>query len=185
MNLNSKVGSSWFVLALVAAWAASVHSCPAQSATATIFGVQSGGVYNYTVTLNNTGSLALESFWYGWTQSGNNLPTNPSNAGNSLSWGNFLDGNSIEYVGSSLTPLNPNQSATFTFTSSDTPAQITAGVSGQSVAYVGGIDFSQNAPGDSTPVFAPVLIVPEPSTVCLFAIGSLGLLVASSRKLRP
>ncbi len=185
MNTKPKSFSIRFALALAAGLAAATVSSHAQSVTATIFGVQAGSVYNYTLTLNNTGSLALESFWYGWTASGNNLPSIPTNPGNSLGWDNNLNGNSIEYVGSSLTPLAANQSAIFTFTSTSTPEEMTAGTSGQSVAYVGGIDFSQNVPGDSTPVFSPVLVaVPEPSSASFFVLGSLGLLAAGWRKLR-
>ena len=169
--------------ALAASLAASAVSTFAQSATATISGVQSGGVYNYTVTLFNMGNIALESFWYGWTTSGNNLPSVPTSAGNSLGWANNVAGNSIEYVGSSLPPLNPSQAATFTFTSSSTPAQMTAGTAGESVAYVGGITFSQNLPGDSTAVFSPVLFVPEPATAGLFVLGTAGLLAARRRRL--
>jgi len=49
---------------------------------------------------------------------------------------------------------------------------MTAGIAGESVAYVGGIDFSQNSPGDSTPIFAPTLVAaPEPSSLGLMVAG--------------
>jgi hypothetical protein len=131
--------------------------------TATITGVANGGSYNYTLTLQNTGSSALNSLWYGWTTSGNNLPANPSNAGNSLGWANDLDGNSIMWVNSSGTALAAGASATFTFTSSSSPSAITTTPSGESVAYVGGIDFSQDAAGDSTAAFSPTLVAPPPA----------------------
>ncbi len=53
---------------------------------ATIYGVADGASYDYTITLTNTGSAALNSFWYGWTTGGNNLPSAPSSAGNSAGW---------------------------------------------------------------------------------------------------
>jgi len=52
-----------FPFAFAAALAASTLSSPAQSATATISGVQNGANYDYTITLHNTGSFALEDFW--------------------------------------------------------------------------------------------------------------------------
>jgi hypothetical protein len=173
------------VLALVAGLAGSTSSF-AQSASATISGVPVVGGYNYTITMLNTGGLNLNSFWYGWTDSGNNLPSNPSGAGNSLGWNNILDGNSIMWQnGGGGAALTPGSSGTFTFFSTSTPGAITTPPSGESVAYVGSIDFSQGVPGDSTGIFSPVLVaVPEPGSASLLAVSLLGLWSASRRKLR-
>jgi hypothetical protein len=162
-------------LALVASLAATINSSYGQGAIATISAVQAGANYDYTIVLQNTGSGNLNSFWYGWTQSGNNLPSVPNTPLNNLGWGNTVFGNSIKWINSSGTALTPGHSGTFTFVSSSTPAQITTLPSGDSVAYVNGIDNSQNVPGDSTPVFAPVLSVPEPASTALLAIGLLAL----------
>jgi hypothetical protein len=158
-------------LALAAGLALSAVSGHAQSASATISYATAGANYDYTITLFNSGSTDLEGFWYGWTQDGNNLPSDPTSAGNSVSWANDLDGNSIMWQGGSATELAPDHSATFTFVSSSSPTAITDAPSGESVAYVGDIDFSQGSPGDSTGVFSPVLIVPEPSSLALLAAG--------------
>jgi hypothetical protein len=171
---------------LVAGIATAAVSGQAQGVLGTISDVPASDGFNYTITLQNTGSLSLNSFWYGWTTSGNNLPANPSGAGNSLGWANNLDGNSIQWVNSSGTALAPTQSGTFTFFSTTSPSAIITAPSGESVAYVHGIDFSQGAPGDSTPVFSPTLVaVPEPSSAALMAFGSLVLLATGWRKLRP
>ena len=157
-------------LTITAILTAAIVSSHAQSVTATLSWVAAGNSYNYTVTLKNTGSVALNSFWYGWTTSGNNLPSVPSSAGNSVGWGNQVSGNSIEWMNNSYsyygttyyygTPLAPGASATFTFVSTSSPSAITASPSGESVAYVGGIDFSQGTTGDSTPAFSPTLVTP-------------------------
>ena len=98
---------------------------------------------------------------------------------------NNLDANSIQWVNSTGTALAPGQSGVFTFQSTSTPAQMTAGIAGESVAYVGGIDFSQGTTGDSTGIFTPVLVpAPEPSTLGLLLAGLVGVGIAS-RKLRP
>jgi hypothetical protein len=174
-----------FSLAVSAGLALSALSACAQSATATISAVQSGLSYDYTITLMNTGSDNLESFWYGWTTSGNNLPSDPSNAGNLSAWANDLDANSIQWVGNASTALMPGQSATFTFVSTSSPSTITQSPSGESVAYTGGIHFSENVPGTDTPVFSPTLVsVPEPSALGLVVIGSLGFWGALRRKFR-
>jgi len=159
-------------IAIAAALAVPTVSSHAQSVSATISDVPAGGNFDYTITLQNTGSLSLNSFWYGWTQSGNNLPSDPSSAANSLGWANDLDGNSIMWINSSGTALAHGQSGTFTFVSSSSPSAITTLPSGESVAYVGGIDFSQGMAGDSTSAFAPTLVAaPEPSSLGLLAIG--------------
>ena len=155
----------------------------AQSATATISAAPSSGGYYYTLTLDNTGTIPLEGFWYGWTQSGNNLPSNPSNPGNSIGWTSTLFGNSIMYQGGPGTALAPNQKATFNFSSVSTLSEIMAGSSGQSVAYVGSINFGQNVPGDSTPVFAPTFqAVPEPGSFVFVFAGGAALFAAGWRK---
>jgi len=185
MNYKPKSTSIRFTLLAVAGLLASAVSSHAQGAMATISAVPVSGGYDYTILLTDTGSGNLNSFWYGWTTSGNNLPSPPSGASNSLGWNNNLSGNSIKWVNVSGTALTPGQSGTFSFFSSSSPTAITTSPSGESVAYVNGIDNSQGVAGDSTPVFSPTLVpAPEPSTVALFAAGALGLLVTGWRKLR-
>ncbi|HSY10331.1 MAG TPA: hypothetical protein VK840_05395, partial [Candidatus Dormibacteraeota bacterium] len=153
MNNIPKLISTRLALAVAAGLVASTVSSHAQSASATISDVLVGSTYDYTISLKNTGTLSLNSFWYGWIQFQNDLPSNPTLPANSLGWVNTLSGNSIQWVNSTGTALAPGQSGTFTFDSTSTPAQMTAGIAGESVAYVGGIDFSQNSPGDSTGIF--------------------------------
>ena len=182
MNNKTDLISIRFILALAAGLAASAISGHAQSATASLSGVPVAGGYDYTLTLNNTGATMLNSFWYGWTLGGNNLPSNPSSPGNNLGWGNsVVGGNSIEWVNTTGTALLSGHSGIFTFFSTSTPLQMTTPPAGESVAYVNGIDFSQGLAGDSTAVFSPTLI-PEPSTFTLIMTALLGLFVALRRK---
>jgi hypothetical protein len=191
--MNNKPKSILIRLALMVAavLAASAISSHAQSASGTISDVAAGGgVFDYTITLTNTGSVDLNSFWYGWTTSGNNLPTghNPTSAGNSLGWANDLDGNSIQWENSSGTMLLPGQSGIFTFASTATPSAITTAPSGESVVYVSGTGpqtFQENDPGVASPAFSPTLVVvPEPASFSLLIVGSLGFLATGWRKLR-
>src|SRR5580658_6309377 len=99
--MKSKFNSIRCSLTAAAGLAAATFSGHAQTATATISGVAAGNSFDYTITLHNTGTLALNSFWYGWTVVGNNLPSNPLSASNSLGWSNELSGNSIMWINGS------------------------------------------------------------------------------------
>ena len=187
---NLKLSSTRLALAVAAALAASVASSHAQSAVATISDVAVSGGFNYTILLTNPSSdtFNLNSFWYGWTLSGNNLPSFPSTAANSLGWANNLDGASIQWENSSGSALMPGQTGTFTFFSTATPSAITTLPSGPSVVYVNGNgpqSFGENSPGSASPAFSPTLVsAPEPSSVSLLIVGSLGLLATGWRKFR-
>ena len=181
-----KLTSIRFALAVAGGMAMSVASTHAQSASATISDVQVGSDFDYTITLQNTGNVGLEGFWYAWTQEGNNLSTSISNPGSSLGWTDTdKEGTtSISYQGGAGDALGIGDSATFTFDSTETPTAITAGMSGASVAYESTIDFSQNSPGDSSPVFSPELVsTPEPSAYALMAAGGFALVLMKNRKL--
>ena len=186
MNRMIKLTSLRLALAVAGGLAASVVSSHAQSATATISGVEVGSDWDYTISLQNTGNVALEGFWYAWTQAGNNLTSDISDPGSSLGWTDTdKEGlTSISWQGGSGDALGIGQSATFTFESAEDPIEITTSPSGESVAYEGTIDFSQGSAGDSSPVFSPTLVAtPEPSSVALAAIGCVGLLLTKRTKL--
>jgi PEP-CTERM motif len=183
MTLKKRFNPVFLALAGVAGFVLSAASTQAQSASATISDVAVAGGFDYTITLNNTGSTSLDSFWYGWTDVGNNLPSDPTSIGNNLGWNNGGAGNSIQWTGG--TALAAGHSGIFTFFAPSTPTAITTPPSGESVVYVGGIDFSQGVSGDSSGAFSPVLVAsPEPSTTALLGIGSLGLLALGWRKVR-
>jgi hypothetical protein len=179
-EMNLKQASKRFVPLVAVGFMMCALPGHAQGVLSTISGVAVSGGYDYTILLQNTGSVDLNGFWYGWTFNGNNLPSNPSDANNSLGWDNELAGNSIIWQNSSGSALASGQTGTFTFFSTDTPTEITTSPSGESFAYVGAVDGS-----DSTPVFSPTLVpAPEPSSVALLAVGSACLLMFGQRKFK-
>jgi hypothetical protein len=136
-----------------------------------------GGVYDYTLTMQNTGSEAVESLWLGWALSSSPVfdVLNPTAAGNNLGWANVVDGNSVKYGGSSAeTTIPAGGSGMFTFDSTSTPAQFMSGAAGQSVAY--GVNASQFAIEDNSlhsVEFSPtVVLVPPAVTITNPASGT-------------
>lgn len=101
-----------------------------------------GGVYDYTLTFSNSGPESVESLWLGWMIGLFDI-TSPTDAGNSLGWSSDVDGNSIQYGGTSGTALAAGGTATFTFDSTSTPANFQSGTAGPSVAY--GVNATQFA----------------------------------------
>jgi hypothetical protein len=169
--------------------AVSAFASQAQSAAAKISWVAAAGSYNYTITLQNTGSYDLNGFWYGWTSAGDNLASVPSSPGNAPGWGNNLSGHSIKWMNNSYTydgytyyygtPLAPGASTTFTFVSSSPPSAIAAQPSSESVAYVGSIDSSQGVRADSTGAFSPTLVNP-PAPMLGATMNTAGSVAATS-----
>lgn len=186
MNKIPKFLSVSAALAVCAGLFSFAVNCQGQGAVATISGVAVTGGYDYTILLTDSGTTSLNSFWYGWTSTGNNLPSTPSTLGNNLGWGQSVFGaHSIEWVNSTGTTLTPGQTGTFTFFSPDSPTTITTAPVGGSVAYVNGIDFSQGVAGDSTGAFYPTLVAaPEPSGMGLLGLGAAGLLAAGWMRVR-
>lgn len=167
-------------LALAAGLAASTVSSQAQSAMATISETAgTGGTFDYTISLENTGTQSLNTFWYGWTPGVFDLPagTTQSAANSSLGWVATIDGNSIEWQNTASAPsLGAGQTETFTFDSTASLSEITASPSGNSVAFTSDtVQFNSGVAGQSTGIFAPtVAAVPEPSSLGLMAVGLLG-----------
>ncbi len=154
-----------------------------------------GGAFDYTLTLYNTGTDPIGTFWFAWLPSGQNylfaMPTaataqTPSWVGYVMSGYNYGGGGyyydySIEYYDTSGMGLAPGNSMVFGFTSTDTPAAL----AGDSVYYPGipvGTSYLYDT-AFSEGFQLTVTPVPEPSPVALFALGGLGLMFAARRGL--
>ena len=177
---KSKLTTIRFALAVAAAMAASAVSSRAQGelASGTVYGVQSGGNYDYTITLNNTSdSVAIGSFWYAWIPGAFYLPSDPTSVSAPPGWTASIVLNSIQYSADSGTSLAPGASINFHYVATFDPSQLTE-PAGYSYVYSGGIEEDPGAFLDVQTV-APV---PEPSTFGLLALGSLGLLAGRRKK---
>src|ERR1700721_2152987 len=102
-------------------------------------GTSSAPVFNYNVTLTNTGTTPLGTFWFSWVPGEDFLPTVPLSETSPAGWGNAAgtsstpaitgsgnstDGSAIQWVAQSPSAaVMPGQSpGGFDFSSTTTPA---------------------------------------------------------------
>jgi hypothetical protein len=152
-----------------------------------------GGEFDYTITLTDTGTTNLETFWYSWIPGEDFMPVAPTNIVSPTDWtanithGAPSDGYAIQWLTSSSStpnPLTPNSSLVFSYESTDTPA-VTAGNSslfpgepvGRSFVYSGG-------PFSDSGFQFDVASVPEPSMVGLLVGSLLALFLLGRRRIK-
>ncbi len=136
----------------------------------------------YSITLSNTGTTTIGTFWYAWTPGQDYMSVEPTNITSPAGWkdlitgsGNSTDGYAIQWTATSSTSYLAagNSLSGFSFDSTLPAVQLTADDSpfypstpvGTSVAYSGG-PFS--SAGDTFVVNT----VPEPSTFVLAAAAA-------------
>ena len=181
--MNMKLNSLRFAIVTAAVSVGlSAGNVQAQSATGTLSGVLVGSTYDYTLTVNNTGTVPLEGLWYGWIPGVFDLPGTLSSIGSTSGWTGTQDGASIQFQGGSGNAIPVGGTGTFTFDSTATPAQMTTSPADESTIFAGTIGFSGNSPGVSEEFTPTLASVPEPSTVGLIVTGAMGVFVAGRRK---
>jgi hypothetical protein len=144
-----------------------------ESATATISSTPDGPDFDYTISLTNTGSTAIGTFWFAWTPPNQPfeydfLPSSPLATSEPIGWvgpGSLgSPGYSIEYYNVSGSAISHGQTATFGFTSSDSPTTL----QGTSLGFPITTSFIYTgAPEVGTAVEVSPVFVPEPSWLAL------------------
>ena len=177
-----------YLLVLVAALTVTAHANILATATYTDTQV-SPGVYDYSLTLNNTGTTTIGTFWFSWVPGAGFLSATPTDITSPTGWTDNVTnaGKAIQWV-STTNLLDPGLTLTgFSFESTETPAQLLLGFTGTpgngdpvttSTVYAG-------APQVGTADTFVAAATPEPGTMLLTLTG-LGLAVLSlkSRLLR-
>ncbi len=139
------------------------------------------GVYDYSITLNNTGTTNIGEFWFGWIPGAGFLSVVPSKVGSPAGWTETQTnaGAAIQWIDNS-TLLAAGQSLTgFTFSSTETPTQLLSPYAGtgtgagdpQTTAFVYIVTKVATDPGyqlAATPAAAPT---PEPASLVLALTG--------------
>lgn len=150
--------------------------------TATIFGTPDGPNYDYTISLKDTGTTDIGTFWFAWVPPGQPieydfLPSQPLSTTQPAGWivGPFagFPGYSIEYYNSTGSLITPGQTATFTFNSPDSPTTL----QGTTFGFPDTISFIYaGAPEVGSAAQVNPAFVPEPATYALLAAGFAALL---------
>ncbi len=151
--------------------------------------------FQYNITLQNTGTTDLGSFWFSWVPDIDFLPSAPDSVQSPAGWTAYVinnpyfdgDGYSIQWVAN--TPLHAGQSLPgFSFTSQDDPSVI----AGFSPVYFGyyqtTISYAYVGAPESGPaaVFFPTVLptvaaAPEPTTLSLGGMSITALLLKRRR----
>jgi hypothetical protein len=170
------------------------------AASATISSTPDGANFDYTINLTNTSSGAsadpIATFWFSWVPGANFMNTKPISVTTPTGWsdvvtnGGTADGFAIQFDATSpANDLAPGGTASFSFVSATTPAQLAGNspfhtTSPELTAFA----YSQGPlKGDG---FGPFLVsevssVPEPSSLVLGLLGvitSLGYMRFKNRK---
>jgi len=175
------------VITACAAWVPQLRAAETATATVTLTST-SGSLFNYAITLKDTGTTNIGTLWYAWIQSPfeDFLASTPSNITDPSGWiadiNNIggTDGYSIEYytflAADQLTPGNTLTG--FGFSTPDSPSAL----AGNSVFYPGtpvGTSFIYAGSPESDPgyQFIVTTVVPEPASLGMvtLAIAALGL----------
>jgi hypothetical protein len=179
------------LLVLVAAFAVAAHADILATASYTDTQV-SPGVYDYSITLDNTGTTTIGTFWFSWIPGTGFLSAVPTDLTSPAGWTESLKPGTAGKVGiqwvTTTDLLNPGLSLTgFSFESTETPAQMLLNFAGTpgtgdpvttSTVYAG-------APQVGTADMFIAAPAPEPGSMLLTLTG-LGLVALSlkSRLLR-
>jgi hypothetical protein len=88
------------------------------------------GGYQYTITLKDTGTTTIGTFWFAWIPGADFMPVKPLSVALTAGWTDTItnmgstDGYAIRWIASPSSDLHPGQSKVFHFRSSATPAEM-------------------------------------------------------------
>jgi hypothetical protein len=162
--------------------AATPRGLAAETASAVITPISLGGNnFDYSIKLTDTGTTNVGTFWFAWIPGQDYLPVSPISEVSPAGWqvgmishNGSSDGYAIQWVASSassdLTPgsNSTNNSLTFSFKTTATPAQISGDSSFFPSTPVGTSFIYSGTPfSDAGDRLVATVATPEPSTLAL------------------
>ena len=112
------------IAAFVCACTTSLRASILATATYTSTPAGANG-YLYDLTLTNTGTTTIGTFWFGWIPGAGFLSSAPTNIINPAGWNDVLTNANQAIQWTTLTLLNPGQALSgFEFDSQETPTQL-------------------------------------------------------------
>ena len=163
-------------------------------ATATYTATQtSPGLYTYSLTLNNTGTTNIGTFWFSWVPGAGYLSPIPNSASitSPAGWtfGTFNGGASIRWVTTTSLLASGTSLSGFSFTSAETPTQLASTSTVGSLTNPGAVFYVyegtplNTASYQSVATPAAATVTPEPGTLALVFTGLSGTVMALRRRL--
>jgi hypothetical protein len=155
------------------------------SASAVLSATPAMGGYLDQITLDDTGSTNLGSFWYSWIPGVDYMSVSPTNVQSPTGWGDTIthtgpsDGYAIQWVNNSGPALTAGNSLSgFSFNTTLAPSTLASPPNNYAYVYQG----VPETPPDTSGAFLEVSVVtPEPAALALLGAATLGLLVRRSR----
>ena len=138
------------------------------------------GLYDYNLTLTNTGTTTIGTFWFGWVPGAGFLPTVATNVTSPAGWSDILTNTSHAIQWTTTTSLlQPGQTLTgFNFVTASSPAQLLANYTGTGAGTGDPITTSfvyiAKPLADPGLQFVATQVTPEPGSLVLLATGLLG-----------
>jgi hypothetical protein len=178
------------LLALVAVFAVTAHASGISATGTYTWSELSPGVYDYSITLNDTGTTTIGTFWFSWVPGAGFLSAAPSIVDSPTGWTEKLTNSnkSIQWT-TTTDDLDAGMSLTgFSFESTEPPADLLLDYTGSGTGAGDAVTTStvySGAPLVGADDIFVVTQTPEPGTMLLSLTG-LGLAAAcfKSRLLR-
>jgi hypothetical protein len=164
------------------------------SATGSVTATPDGSNYLYTISLHNTGTTNIDTFWFSW------LPDNydfmdsvPTVTGTPANWTSAVEtgyyGSSIQFYDTASSPIGPGQTSNaFQYESPDAPT-VLAGDNffglpeTYSYVYAGApAGPLQDPVTASSVIFSMPVAVPEPAGLAVLGIAAMSLMGSRRRK---